>query len=51
MSNGHPAKLRVRQISSDWLKVDFWIQGPAAADTLHSGTIFEKSESRIQDVS
>ena len=37
--------------SSDWLKVDFWIQGPVAADTSHSGTIFDQSESRKQDVS
>ena len=25
MSNGHSANLRVRQTSSDWLKVEFWI--------------------------
>ena len=24
-----------------WLKVDFWIQGPVAADTSHSRTIFD----------
>ena len=30
------------------LKVDFWIQGPAVADTLHSEPIFNQSESRIQ---
>ena len=23
-------------LNSDWLKVDFWIHGPVAADTLHS---------------
>ena len=37
--------------SSDWLEVDFGIQRPAAADTSHIGTIFDQSESRIQDVS
>ena len=37
--------------SSDWLEVDFGIQRPAVADTSHIGTIFDQSESRIQDVS
>ena len=50
MSNGHFTKLRVHLTSFDWLKVDFWKQGPVAADTLHSGTILDQSESRIQDV-
>ena len=36
MSNGHSANWRVRLISSDWLKVDFWIHGPMAADTSYS---------------
>ena len=38
------AKLHMHLTSSDWLKVDFWIQGPVAADTLHIGTIFDQSE-------
>ena len=35
MSNGNAANLRVRLISSDWLKVEFWVDGPMAADTFH----------------
>ena len=35
----------------DWLKVDFWIYGPAAADTLHRGMIFNQSEYSQQPVS
>ena len=50
MSNGHFTKMRVRSTRCDWLKVDFWIQGPAATDTSHSGRSFDQSESRIQDV-
>ena len=39
-------------VCSDRLKVDFWIQGPASADTSQSdsGTIVDQSESRIHDV-
>ena len=37
--------------NSDWLKVDFWIQGPAIADTSHSGTIFDQSDARRHPVS
>ena len=48
MSNG---LIHVRSTSSDWLKVDFWIQGPAAADTSHSGTIFDQSDARRHPVS
>ena len=33
------------------LKVDFWIQGPVAADTSHSGTIFDQLDARIHPVS
>ena len=33
ISNGHSANLRVHLTSSDWLKVDFLIHGPVAADT------------------
>ena len=51
MSNGHSANLRVRSTSSDWLKVDFWIKGPVAADSLHSGTIFDQSDARRHPVS
>ena len=36
MSNGHSANWRVRLTSADWLKVDFWIHGPVAADTSYS---------------
>ena len=36
---------------ADWLKFDFWIQGPVVADTLHSRTIFDQPESRKKDVS
>ena len=43
MSNGHSANSRVRITISDWLKVDIWIQGPVAADTSNSGTIFDQS--------
>ena len=42
MPNDHSENSRVRYTSSDWLKVDFGIQGPAAADTSHSGTIFDQ---------
>ena len=45
MSNGHSANSRVRLTSSDWLKVVF-IQDPVAADTSHSGTIFDQSDAR-----
>ena len=38
-------------LSSDWLKVDFWIQGPVAADTSHSGMIFDQSDARRHPVS
>ena len=37
MSNDHSANWRVLLTSSDWLKVDFFIVGPVAADTSHSG--------------
>ena len=33
--------------SSDLLKVDFWIQGPVAADTSHNGTSFDQSGYRM----
>ena len=33
------------------MKVDFWIQGLVAADTLHSGTIFDQSDTRRYPVS
>ena len=47
MSNTHSAKLRLcYKTSSDWLKVDFWIQGPVAADT-----IFDQSDARRHPVS
>ena len=36
ISNGHSANLRVRLTSSDWLKVDFRIYSPVAADTSYS---------------
>ena len=51
MSNGHSANSLVRLTSSDWLKVGFWIQGPVAADTSHSGTIFYQSDARRHPVS
>ena len=51
MSNGHSTNLRVGHTSSDWLKVDFWIQDPAVADTSHSGTIFDQSDARRHLVS
>ena len=35
----------------DWLKVDFWLQGRPAADTSHSGTIFDQSDARRHPVS
>ena len=35
---------------TDWLKVDFWIQGPVAADTSDSGTIFNQSDDRRHPV-
>ena len=50
MSNGHSANLRVRYASSDWLKVEFLIQGPVAANTSHSGTIFDQSDARLRQV-
>ena len=36
ISIGHSVNLRMRLTSSDWLKVDFWILGPVAADTSYS---------------
>ena len=51
MSNGHSAKLRMHLTSSDWLKVSFWIQGPVAADTSHSRTIFDQSDAMRHPVS
>ena len=36
MSKGHSANLCVRLTNSDWFKVDFWIHGPVAANTLYS---------------
>ena len=36
ISNGHSANLRIRLTCSDWLKVNFWIHGPVAADTSYS---------------
>ena len=53
MSNGmiHSANSHVRLTSSDWLKVGFLIQGRVAADTSHSGTIFDQSDARRQPVS
>ena len=35
----------------DWLRVDFWIQGPLAADTSCSRTIFDQSDARKHQVS
>ena len=49
-SNGHSANLHVRYPNSDWLKVDFWIHGPVAADTSHSGRPMNNSLS-LYDVS
>ena len=36
ISNGHSANQRKSLTSSDWLKADFWIHGPVAADTSYS---------------
>ena len=48
---GHSAKSRKRLTSSDLLKVGFWIQGPVAADTSHSGTIFDQTDASRHPVS
>ena len=41
-----------RELNKFWLvKLIFWIQGPAAADTSHSGTIFDQSDARRHPVS
>ena len=50
MSNGHSANSRMC-LSSDWLKVGFWTQGPVAEDTSHRGTIFDQSDARRHLVS
>ena len=36
ISNGHATNLRIHLTSSDWLKVDFLIHSPRAADTWYS---------------
>ena len=49
--NGHSANPRARQKSSDRPKVDSRTQGPAAADTSHSGTTLDQSAARRHPVS
>ena len=51
MSNGQSLNLRVYLTSSDWLKVYFCIQGPAAADTSHTGNDFDQWDPRKHPVS
>ena len=51
MSNGHSGNLRMRYSSSDWVKVDFLIQDPAAADTSRIGMIFDQWDARRYPVS
>ena len=51
MSNGHSANLHVHLTSSDWFESSFLDTSPAAADTSHSGTIFDQSDARKHPVS